>query len=73
MTKAQEWARKRNGAKWRIKGINENLRNLSMESSLLTTERAELRRAVLFITQSLNNWEERNSLSKKKFMEGVTK
>ncbi len=70
MTKAQKWARERNGAKFLLKGIAANLKSISMRTSLLTTERSKVRRAVLLINEILGSWKGRNTLSKKKFMEG---
>ncbi len=69
MTKAQKWARERNSAKWRLKGIRENLKMLARNSSLLITERKELKRSVIFIDETLSSWKARNGLAKKKFME----
>ena len=69
MTKAQKWARDRNGAKFLLKGITSNLKGVSMRTSLLTTEKAEIRRAILFINETLGSWKVRNVLSKKKWME----
>lgn len=68
MTKAQQWARERNGIKFILRGIVENLKTQSFKSCLLTTEKAELRRAVIFLNETIGSWKGRNSLSKKKFM-----
>ena len=70
MTKAQKWARERNGIKFILGGIVKNLKNLSFKPCLLTTEKAELRRAILFLNETIGSWKARNGLSKKKFMEG---
>lgn len=70
MTKAQKWARERNGIKFVLSGITENLKTQSFKSCLLTTEKAELRRAVILLNETMGCWKARNELSKKKFMEG---
>lgn len=70
MSKAQEWARGRNGAKWRVTGVVATLQTLSAEPSLLATERGELRRSILLLKETLGCWKARTGLSKKKFMEG---
>ena len=70
MTKAQKWARERNQAKFRLAGIRENLRLVSNLGTLLSTEKKELRRAILFLDETIGSWRTRNGMSKKKFMEG---
>ena len=70
MTKAQKWARERNGVKFVLLGIKKNLINLSEKTCLLATEKKELKRAVLFLNETLGSWKLRNGLSKKKFIEG---
>lgn len=70
MTKAQEWARERNGVKFILSGITRNLKVQGEKDCLLTTEKKEIRRAVLFLHEVLGDWKTRTPLSKKKFMEG---
>lgn len=70
MTKAQKWARERNVNKFILGGITKNLKSMiSRSSCLLITEKAELKRAILFLNGTLGSWKARNELSKKKYME----
>ena len=70
MSKAQDWAQQRFVAKGRVTSVMQNLKNLTKVNYLLATERAEIRRAVLLLKETLGCWKARTGLSKKKFMEG---
>ncbi len=70
LSKQAKWARDRNGAKFLLKGITANLKTILGRQSLLTTEKSELKRAIIAIDETLYIWKGRNSLSKKKFMGG---
>jgi len=70
MTKAQEWARQRNGIKFRLAGVRENLRMMTISNVILSTEKKEMKRAILFLDEVIGSWRTRNGMSKKKFMEG---
>ena len=69
MTKAQKWARERNVVKFILKVIIENLKGLSAKSCLLQTEKAELKRSIIFLNETIGSWKARNGLSKKKYTE----
>ncbi len=70
MTKAQKWARERNFAMFRLRGVLIALLDVQQSSATLTTEQSELRRAEIAIANTVDCWKARNGLSKKKFMEG---
>ena len=69
MTKAQKWARERNGAKFRIKGSIANMTALIKNSKALTREeRRELTEIVLKLNGVTNRWKGYNEVSKENFM-----
>ena len=70
MTNAQNWAKQRNFAKFRLEGVKKTLHNLSTSNYLLTTERNELKSIILSLNNTIDSWKIRTPLSKKKFMEG---
>ncbi len=70
MTKAQKWAKIRNFNKFRLEGIRQTLSNLTKDNFLTPTEVREIRRTIISLDEVINCWRGRNSISKKKFMEG---
>ena len=67
-TKAQEWARKRNEAKWRLAGTVSNLSNIKNTLPLIALESMEIEEAVALINSVIKNWGSRNLYSKRVYM-----
>ena len=68
LSKAQVWARQRNSAGWRLKGILSNLKNLYTDKTLLQRERIELSLSIDFIKSTVDKWQKNNKESKQSWM-----
>jgi len=67
-TEAQKWARKRNYAKWRLKGVLSTLGNTIYHSDVLTvSEEFDIGLAKALLTDVIKNWDIKNKISKEKF------
>ena len=71
MKVTMKWARERNFAKFRIKGIINNLHLLIDQKVTLRVEKGELKRAIIYLNETLENWESRNTLSKNRYVKEV--
>lgn len=69
VSKAQEWASKRNSTKWRMSGLAAVMGNLIMHSPLTQGEAAHLDEALDIVDNILLCWKRNNKESKKAFME----
>ena len=67
-TKAQEWARKRNEAQWRLKGVISNLTDIKNNLPLIALESMEIEEALALINSVIKNWGSRNSYSKRVYL-----
>jgi hypothetical protein len=69
-TKAQRWASRRNGAKFRLRGMRNNLDSLCQESILSPVERDSTWACIGLLDHLLMKWEDRNQISKQTFLAG---
>ena len=67
-TKAQEWARKRNGAKLRLMGCAAQIKILSRDIFLLPKERESLKVMSRILDILLKFWSEKNEESKRYYL-----
>lgn len=72
-TKAQEWARERNTAKWRLTGVSTTLANLIRFSPLTPGEAATLESALDKIDIVVDYWKGMNPLSKNAYLKAKRK
>lgn len=70
-TKAQEWARKRNEAKWRLTGIAGSINQIMLHYPITPGENAHLDSALDTIENVLIYWNESNSKSKKAYINSI--
>jgi hypothetical protein len=75
VTEAQKWARKRNWTKAQLKGIRAQLHGMMVASyygkSVLTpSERMAAEKADSMLEAALEDWNERNQLSKERYLNG---
>ena len=68
MTKAHKWARERNGTKWRLLGIKQNLKGMSVNKSLTISERVQLDLALNNIGSIIHEWKDHNREAKANYL-----
>jgi hypothetical protein len=70
MTKAQEWAKKRNFAKFRLRGAFACIGSLEDANFMCPYEKNKLITLSMTLYDIIYNWERNNKESKKKFIGG---
>ena len=68
-TKAQEWAKRRNFAKYRLKGMLKSLDGVQCSPALTRLERSYVGDMCRILSDLLERWEERNTRSHESFLE----
>jgi len=67
-TPAQDWARQRNFAKFRLESVKSHLRSLATQPALLETEKDALKAALHCIKSVSDEWTNRSSTSKAAYL-----
>lgn len=70
-TKAQEWARKRNEAKWRLTGIANSINQMMLYHPLTPAELSHLDAVVDIVESVLIYWDESNGKSKRDYIKSI--
>lgn len=65
---AQKWAHERNAAKWRLKGIQAQLKSLRTSEVTTAQESTDIAIAEYTINKIIKNWPEESKKSKKLFI-----
>lgn len=69
MTKAQNWAQKRNFGKFRLEGVLATLSTIQQSPCTLPDERKLLVRAEIAVANVAHEWKLKTPASKRRFME----
>ena len=70
-TELQKWSRRRNFAKWRLRGVLSHLRGMKYTGELTLKEKLDLDVAKKFLQVILRDWNAQTSLSKDNFIGGT--
>jgi len=69
MTIAQDWARERNFAKWRLKGLVVSCESLLYTKALLTEEKRKIDDAQTILRFVVSIWDKQNKQSKETYLQ----